>query len=257
MAGRAILTVAGMAAADRAAIENGTPGIELMERAGAAVVDAVIARFAPSPAVVLVGPGNNGGDGYVVARLLKELGWNVKVAALGPPKTPDAQAAAGRWHGATSPISGEVLSCGLIIDGLFGAGLDRPLSSDLARLARSLKPLRNKIVAIDVPSGLAGDTGRPLAGECFPACLTVTFHRRKPAHVLQPGRDLCGEVVVADIGLGDVSSDIFENDPALWLDRYPWPGWSADPGMVFSLSPTAGISKISPPLLIPTPLQWV
>ena len=227
MAGRAILTVAGMAAADRAAIENGTPGIELMERAGAAVVDAVIARFAPSPAVVLVGPGNNGGDGYVVARLLKELGWNVKVAALGPPKTPDAQAAAGRWHGATSPISGEVLSCGLIIDGLFGAGLDRPLSSDLARLARSLKPLRNKIVAIDVPSGLAGDTGRPLAGECFPACLTVTFHRRKPAHVLQPGRDLCGEVVVADIGLGDVSSDIFENDPALWLDRYPWPGVAA------------------------------
>ncbi len=227
MAGRAILTVAGMAAADRAAIENGTPGIELMERAGAAVADAVVARFVPKPVTVLVGPGNNGGDGYVVARLLKDRGWNVNVAALGPPKTTDAQMAASRWNGVTAPLSGNVQSAGLIIDGLFGAGLDRPLSSDLARLVRSLVPLRNKVVAIDVPSGLAGDTGRPLAGECIHACLTVTFHRRKPAHVLQPGRDLCGEVVVADIGLGEVTSDIFENDPGLWLDGYPWPGVAA------------------------------
>src|SRR5512143_1994597 len=117
---RPILTVAEMGAADRAAIAAGTPGLELMERAGKAVADAVAARFRPQPAVVLCGPGNNGGDGYVAARLLKARGWPVHVRALGEPATPDAQAAAARWDGETRPLKG-ALGEELAIDALFGA----------------------------------------------------------------------------------------------------------------------------------------
>jgi len=224
---RDLYTVAEMAAADRAAIAAGASGVELMERAGAAVVEAVTLRFTPRPTIVLAGPGNNGGDGYVVARRLAELGWQVRVAALSKPRTPDAAAAASRWTGQTGPMVGRCDEADLVIDALFGAGLDRPLSADLARLARSLEPTSSRVVAIDVPSGLAGDTGRPLGGGGFKAGLTVTFHRRKPAHVLLPGRELCGETVVADIGLGETPSDLFENAPALWRGRFPWPGISA------------------------------
>lgn len=122
---RPILTVAEMTAADRAAIAAGTAGVELMERAGRAVADAVADRFSLQPVVVLCGPGNNGGDGYVVARLLKERGWPVEVRALAEPTTPDAKAMRARWDGATRPLSG-TLGEGLVIDALFGAGLSRP-----------------------------------------------------------------------------------------------------------------------------------
>jgi hydroxyethylthiazole kinase-like uncharacterized protein yjeF len=227
MGGREILGVAQMAAADRAAVKAGTPSPELMERAGAAVADAVSARFSLGRALVLAGPGNNGGDGYVVARRLRERGWDVRVAAAGPPRTQDAQEARRLWAGETVPIGPEPPRAEVIVDALFGAGLDRALSAELARLARRLEPAREAVVAVDVPSGLSGDTGRPVGAACFHAGLTVTFHRRKPAHVLQPGRDICGEVVVADIGLGTTASDLTENGPDLWLKRYPWPGVSA------------------------------
>jgi hydroxyethylthiazole kinase-like uncharacterized protein yjeF len=227
MDGREILTVEQMAAADRAAIAGGVSGTELMERAGAAVVDAVTARFAARRTLVLAGPGNNGGDGYVVARLLAERGWDVRLAASGPPRARDAQAAAKLWAGETLVLGPDLPRCDLIIDALFGAGLDRPLSPELARLARRLEPTRDSVVAVDVPSGLAGDTGRAIGDTCFHAGLTVTFHRRKPAHVLQPGREICGEVVVADIGLGETASTLFENGPELWSSRYPWPAVSA------------------------------
>ncbi|MGI9169676.1 MAG: NAD(P)H-hydrate dehydratase, partial [Caulobacteraceae bacterium] len=115
----------------------------------------------------------------------------------------------------------------LVIDALFGAGLARPLSPALARLVRALEQSGEEVVAIDTPSGLAGDTGRSLGAASFRAALTVTFHRRKPAHVLQPGRALCGEVVVADIGLGQSGATLFENTPELWIRRYPWPGVEA------------------------------
>ncbi|MGA0607053.1 NAD(P)H-hydrate dehydratase [Phenylobacterium sp. VNQ135] len=209
-----------MAAADRAAIEGGTPGEALMERAGAAVADAVCARFRPQPAAVLCGPGNNGGDGYVVARLLKQRGWPVEVRALAEPATADARAAAARWDGDVRPLDGEA-PAGLIIDALFGAGLARPLDGVAAAVAqRVARP--EKVVAVDTPSGLPGDTGDP-KGPVFHAALTVTFHARKPAHVLEPGRSLCGEVVVADIGLGETASRLVENGPDLWLERFPWP----------------------------------
>jgi hydroxyethylthiazole kinase-like uncharacterized protein yjeF len=227
MNGREILTVEQMAAADRAAIAGGVSGNDLMERAGSAVADAITARFEPRQTMVLAGPGNNGGDGYVVARRLRERGWDVRVAASAAPRTHDAQEACSRWTGETLPLGPQLPDTALIVDALFGAGLDRPLSAELARMARRLEPLRDKIVAIDVPSGLSGDTARALGPACFHAGLTVTFHRRKPAHVLQPGRELCGEVLVADIGLGATPSNLFENGPELWSKRYPWPAVSA------------------------------
>jgi ADP-dependent NAD(P)H-hydrate dehydratase / NAD(P)H-hydrate epimerase len=225
--GTEILTVAQMTGADQAAVAAGTPGIELMERAGAAVADAAAQRFSPRRTVVLAGPGANGGDGYVVARLLRERGWEVRIEALAAPKSPDAMAAAAKWTGETGTLAERFEPGELVIDALFGAGLDRPLSAALARLARALERSGESVVAIDVPSGLAGDTGQPLGAASFSAALTVTFHRRKIAHVLQPGRALCGEVVVADIGLGATSATLFENTPDLWLARYPWPGVAA------------------------------
>ena len=224
---REILTVAEMTAADRAAIEAGTPGLTLMERAGAAVAEAITERYAPAPVLVLAGPGNNGGDGYVVARRLAERGWPVSIEALGPAKSADAIAARELWTGEVAPLGQRLPDDGLIVDALFGAGLDRPLGQDVARLARQSSRAAPRIVAIDTPSGLSGDIGRPVGDACFEAALTVTFHRRKPAHVLQPGRRLCGDVVVADIGLGPVSTRLHENGPELWLSRYPWPGVSA------------------------------
>jgi hydroxyethylthiazole kinase-like uncharacterized protein yjeF len=218
---RPILTVAEMGAADRAAIEAGTPSLTLMERAGAAVADAVAERFRPQPTQVLCGPGNNGGDGYVVARLLRERGWPVEVRALAEPATQDAQAMSARWAGETKPLSGR-LADGLVIDALFGAGLSRPLSGAAAQAATALAHRSENVVAVDVPSGVPGDTGQP-AGPAFCAGLTVTFHARKPGLVLEPGRSLCGEVVVADIGLPDTPSQLIENGPEFWLPRFPWP----------------------------------
>lgn len=211
-----------MAAADRAAIAAGTPGTELMERAGRGAAEVIRQRFDPQPTLVLCGPGNNGGDGYVIARWLAEWGWPVRVARLAPPSTPDARAAAEAWCGETVEIDASIgLDDGLVVDALFGAGLDRPLTGEAARLARLSE--RAQVVAIDVPSGLSGDNGRPVGEACFFAVTTVTFHARKPGHVLQPGAGFCGEVVVVDIGLADEAGMLMENTPDAWLDRFPWP----------------------------------
>jgi hydroxyethylthiazole kinase-like uncharacterized protein yjeF len=228
LAARQILTVSETAAADRAAIAAGTPGTELMERAGTAVADAICARFDPCPTVVFCGPGNNGGDGYVVARVLQDRGWDVWVERLAAPATDDARAAAASWTGLTAPVGEGREGAELFVDALFGAGLSRPLEGEAVRLARVSQRLRDRFVAVDVPSGVHGDTGQPLGETAFCAGLTVTFHARKPAHVLEPGHSRCGEVVVADIGLGDTASAesaarLFENGPELWLERFPWP----------------------------------
>ncbi|MCC7268603.1 MAG: NAD(P)H-hydrate dehydratase [Caulobacteraceae bacterium] len=212
-----------MAAADRAAIAAGAPETELMERAGQAVADAIVTRFSPRPTAVLCGPGNNGGDGYVAARRLAERGWDVWVEALSPPKSPSAVAAAGRWIGETLPISRSNRMAELFVDALFGTGLDRPLEGEAARLARASARTPERFVAVDAPSGLSGDTGRPIGDAAFHAGLTVTFHARKPVHALQPGRALCGEIVVDHIGLGETDVALFENGPDLWAPAYPWP----------------------------------
>jgi hydroxyethylthiazole kinase-like uncharacterized protein yjeF len=218
-----LLTVAETAAADRAAIASGTPVATLMARAGGAVAAAVMERFEKQPVVVLCGPGNNGGDGYVAALRLLEAGWPVTLA--GTPRDAlqgDAAEAAAAWTGAVEPLSEDALgSAEIVIDALFGAGLTRPLAGDLQALLKRAET--RTLVAVDLPSGLAGDTGAPL-GHAPKAALTVTFHRKKPAHVLEPGRSLCGEIVLADIGLPPPEgARLFENTPALWAARLPWP----------------------------------
>lgn len=221
MAARQILTVAETARADQAAIAAGTPGSVLMERAGTAVADAICARFRVQPVVAACGPGNNGGDGYVAARVLQSRGWPVEVRALGEPTTEDAKAVRALWDGPVEALNGD-FGGALVIDALFGAGLARPLAGQAAMAAERMAAASERVVAVDIPSGLPGDTGKPI-GPCASAALTVTFHTRKPAHVLEPGRNLCGEVVVADIGLGPTTSKLFENGPQLWQEHFPWP----------------------------------
>jgi hydroxyethylthiazole kinase-like uncharacterized protein yjeF len=217
--GLEILTAAEVTAADRAAVDKGLVGGVLMERAGAAVAQAIVTRFTPRETLVLCGPGNNGGDGYVVARLLKERGWNVRVLQLGAPKTADAKAMAERFDGDVRPLTPDPFRADLIVDALFGVGLSKPLDSRAGAWARR----RGPVVAVDVPSGLSSDTGQSVGPDAFHAALTVTFHRKKPVHVLEPGRSHCGEVIVADIGLGDTPSDLHENQPDLWRSRLHWP----------------------------------
>lgn len=224
-----ILTVAQCYEADQFAAKHGIATLTLMENAGRAVADAIEARWAPLTVAVLCGPGNNGGDGFVVARLLRERGWDVRLALIGrrDELKGDAAAMAKRWSGSDEPLSSAIFDdVTLIVDALFGAGLSRPLDGAVADLAALLNKSPIPVVAIDVPSGLAGDTGRPLDGKYIDADLTVTFFRKKPAHVLMPGRHHCGEIVVADIGIPDAAvnglhPNLFENDPSQW--EFPWP----------------------------------
>lgn len=220
-----ILTVAQTAAADRAAIAAGTPGFVLMQRAGAAIASAIIARWSPRRCVVLCGPGNNGGDGFVAASRLADAGWPVVVALDGERAKlhGDAAEAAAAWAEPIVRMTPAVVrDAELVIDALFGAGLSKPLSALAADTLRAAELGPAPLVAVDLPSGLRGDTGAPL-GYAPQAQLTVTFHRKKPAHVIQPGRALCGEVVVADIGLSTEPSGLTENGPALWATLFPWP----------------------------------
>ena len=213
-----LLTTEQMAAADRAAIAAGTPGIALMEAAGAAVAREIRLRWRPRPATILCGPGNNGGDGFVVARLLLDAGWPVAVlhAPLPERLQGDARAAYERWQAAagtgnrpaaTSEWRADGLETAeLIVDALFGGGLTRPLAGRpadlLERAAARRRDAGAPLIAIDVPSGVDGDTGACL-GPVAPANLTVTFFRAKPGHFLLPGREMCGNLAVHDIGIAD------------------------------------------------------
>jgi hydroxyethylthiazole kinase-like uncharacterized protein yjeF len=211
-----LLTPAETAVADRAAIAMGRRVETLMEAAGRAVARVVRARFIPCRTVVLCGPGNNGGDGYVAARLLARAGWPVAVAALAPAKG-DAAAAAARWRGPMADFSpAEAARAALVIDAVFGAGLTRDLDPVVIDVLRAAK----RLAAVDVPSGLDGATGQPRAF-APKAELTVTFFRLKPGHKLLPGRELCGETVLADIGmpaslLETVGPRCWLNNPKLW-----------------------------------------
>ncbi len=227
-----ILTVAEMYAADRFAAGHGVPSLTLMENAGAAIADEIVRRWTQRPAVVLCGPGNNGGDGFVVARRLAAYGWQVEVALLGTVEAlkGDAAEMAKRWTGAVAPLSpGVIDGAGLVVDALFGAGLTRPLEGVARETVDALNASRIPVVAVDVPSGLHGDLGRALdGGVSVDADLTITFFRKKPAHVLVPGRLRCGDIAVADIGIPDAALEtirprMFENGPALWGAEYPWP----------------------------------
>lgn len=219
----ALLTVAQMGAADRAAIASGVPGMTLMERAGRAVAERAQRLAGKRPIVVLCGPGNNGGDGYVAARYLKNRGYRVRIAALGDPQklTGDALSNYKRWQGTVEPMAPMVLEEGcILIDALFGAGLARDIEGVCAHVINAAAALELPAIAVDLPSGINGDSGTVM-GTALPARETVTFFRRKPGHLLYPGRDLCGQVHVVDIGipgsaLDDIAPETFENKPDNW-----------------------------------------
>ncbi len=231
----AVLSVAETYASDAAAANTGAVGVAgavLMENAGRAVAEAVRGRWQPRPVAVLCGPGNNGGDGFVAARHLAEAGWPVKLALLGARSDLEGDAAhhALAWDGEVLELSAEVLEEGaLVIDALFGAGLGRPLEGPAREAILAVAAGGYPVVAVDVPSGLSGDTGRVVGDAIAPADLTVTFFRKKPGHLLLPGRTYCGELLVADIGipetvLQDIRPGCFENGPDLWAGSYPWRG---------------------------------
>lgn len=221
--GLALLTPAEMARADALAAESGIPSLTLMENAGRAVADAIAARFTPRRVLVLCGPGNNGGDGFVVARLLVDRGWPVRLGLYGKAEKlkGDAAANARRWRGIVEPAAPGLLDgAELIVDALLGAGLDRDISGTLADLVAAMDAAPAPKVAVDTPSGVDGADGA-IRGGAAAAALTVSFFRLKPGHLLEPGKTACGEVVLADIGipafvLDDIGPTVFENAPGLW-----------------------------------------
>ena len=225
----ALLDVSQMGEADRLAVAAGVSVIELMDNAGTAVAKEIQQRWSVRPVTVLCGPGNNGGDGFVTARRLAEAGWTVRVALLGGRErlTGAARYHADCWPAAVEPLNQVVLDgAELVVDAIFGAGLNRSLGGAAADILNAAVSRKIPVVAIDVPSGLMGDTGE--AAGAVSSVLTVTFFRKKPGHVLLPGRLLCGEVIVADIGtpdsiLAQLSPTTFENDPELWLAALPRP----------------------------------
>ena len=170
-----ILTTAQMAKADAFAVAHGVDSLTLMENAGRAVADAIVARFKPCAVTVLCGPGNNGGDGFVVARLLDEDGFTVRVAHDADPKG-DAAVMSERWKGTRVALTPSALDgARLVVDALFGAGLSRPLEGAYAQIVEALNDL--PVAAIDMPSGVSGDSGQPLGGVAVRAAPTITFFR--------------------------------------------------------------------------------
>lgn len=226
-----LLTADEMGQADRLAMQGGVPGLALMESAGRAVADEVWRRFPDARKVaVLCGPGNNGGDGFVAARHLLDKGYMVRLGFEGDRAKlpPDAAAMAKLWTAAVEPLGAGLLAhADVVVDALFGAGLARPIEGGFATLIQALNESSLPVVAVDVPSGIDGTTGA-VRGVAIRATATVTFFRLKPGHLLLPGREACGEVSVADIGIPDSVLDVIEprtfaNEPALWLPHFPWP----------------------------------
>ena len=219
-----------MAAADQAAAKGGVPTLALMEAAGAAVAAYVKDRWGRRPVAVLAGPGNNGGDGFVAARLLAKEGWPVRVALFGDRAAlkGDAAVNAKAWTGAVVPGTAAALNdAPLVIDALFGAGLNRAPEGAARVAIERINADNLTCVAVDVPSGVNGDTGGIMG--CAPRCAaTVSFFRPKPAHFLYPAKDICGDIRIADIGipgavLASIRPSLAHNTPELWaLPRADW-----------------------------------
>ena len=198
-----ILTSAAMREAEAACAVQGTPLSELMDRAGTAVADTAWRMAAGAPILILCGPGNNGGDGYVAARLLNERGAAVRVAALADPTTDLAKTARAAWSGTVEPIDAALAAAPLIVDALFGAGLSRSLAEDLAAILRRFTGRR--ILAVDVPSGVESDGAADWTPP-LPADVTLALGALKPAHVLLPSAPACGRVLLAPIGIDQRSA---------------------------------------------------
>lgn len=205
MHGRPILTANAMRSAEQTVIDGGTSVEQLMERAGTGLAEAVYRFAGPRPALVLCGPGNNGGDGYVAARHLAKRGVKVRVAALSDPKSDAAKWARAEWNGDVERLSAETASAPLIIDALFGTGLKRGLEDPVQQHLSRLCDAAIVNVACDLPSGVETDSGAELSG--VPRFdLTATFGALKPAHRLFPAMQKCGRVVLADIGIAAETS---------------------------------------------------
>ncbi len=225
-----LLTPAEMGEADRLTIASGIEGMALMNAAGQAVKDVVLGQFPElKRAVILCGPGNNGGDGYAVARLLSERSVPVVLYKNGVPKLgSDAAKAASLWSGTSLPLAQLSLVAGdVVVDALYGAGFKGKLEGFDADAARLTRESGVPVVAVDLPSGLSGVSGAA-GGEAFRANHTVTFFRKKPGHLLQPGRELCGTLHVADIGISgrvlcSIKPTLFENGPCMYARALPRP----------------------------------
>ncbi len=274
-----LLTPAEMARADALAVQAGVPSLDLMEAAGRAVAQEIMRRWERRATLVLCGPGNNGGDGFVVARHLRDNGWPVAVALLGSRDrlSGDAAIMAERWQGPIGRAEpARLAGHELLVDGLFGAGLSRELGDEAGALVKHVNDSGIPVAAIDLPSGIDGTTGA-VRGAAINAEVTITFFRLKPGHLLLPGRDHCGETVVADIGIPSavleaIKPVILRNDPSLWRDsllqppaahKYqrghaimlsggPWNTGAARLAAVAALRVGAGlVTLVSPPAALP------
>ena len=229
----AVLSAEEMRAAEAAAVAGGTASAALMETAGEKVAQIAMRAFSMRPATVVCGPGNNGGDGFVAARVLAEASWPVKVALIGDRAAlkGDARLMADLFDGEILPFSPALLAgAGLILDAIFGTGLARAVEGEARVAIEAMNAHPAPVLALDLPSGVDADTG-VVMGAAVQAARTVTFHARKPAHLLFPGRGLSGAVDVVDIGVSDeasakAGSRTFENHPVLWGGLFPRPGWS-------------------------------
>jgi hydroxyethylthiazole kinase-like uncharacterized protein yjeF len=225
-----LLSVDQMQTADRLTIAGGTPGFTLMKAAGRAVADAAAALAAAGPIAVVCGGGNNGGDGFVAAADIAARGREVTVVLVGRREAlkGDAALAAQEWKGEILPaVPASLGRPAVIIDALFGAGLDRPVTGEARAMIEAINASDAAVLAVDLPSGINGTTGEVM-GVAVEATRTVTFFRRKTGHLLLPGRIYCGEIDVADIGIPDsvldeIKPSAFENAPALWCDAFPVP----------------------------------
>lgn len=222
-----------MRRADALSAAAGTPGFELMRAAGTRIAEAARDMFAqqgPQPIIVVCGPGNNGGDGFIAAQWLAGQGRSVLVVLLGERAAlqGDAALAAAEYSGDVRPYETGMFAegCG-IVDALFGSGLSRDIDGEAAALIEAINASKLPVLSIDVPSGVDGDSGE-VRGCAVRATKTITFFRLRPGHCLLPGRDLCGELEYADIGidpvvLSAIHLQTFINRPLLWADRYPVP----------------------------------
>jgi ADP-dependent NAD(P)H-hydrate dehydratase / NAD(P)H-hydrate epimerase len=228
--GMEVLTTTEMERADRLTIAEGTPGFALMLSAGQAVAEAAMDLVEEGPILVVAGRGNNGGDGFVAAAELAARGREVSVILLCERDSlqGEAASAARGWKYPVLPFNPQAIGRpALIIDALFGAGLNRPVKGDPQQMIEAINANGAPVLSVDLPSGINGTSGA-IMGVAVRAAETVTFFRRKPAHLLLPGRIHCGRVRVADIGidarvLGEIQPQTFENVPQFWRKSFPVP----------------------------------
>src|SRR5260221_722300 len=224
------LTTAEMERADQLTIAAGTPGLALMLSAGQAVAEAAMDLVEEGPVVVVAGRGNDGGDGFVAAAELAAGGREVSVILLCERDSlqGDAASAARGWKYPVLPFNPQAVGKpALIIDALFGAGLNRPVKGEPHDMIEAINATGAPVIAVDLPSGINGDTGAVM-GTAVRATETMTFFRRKPGHLLLPGRIYCGRVRVADIGIDprvveEIRPKTFENIPQFWRKSFPVP----------------------------------